>query len=256
MIEILFIALITGAVSYLIYKIEAHPRKPMNIDYFSHPFKKYKEGAFSVMPPYTIDPNKFLIAGFLLIFAPLVWVLFNIPEAFRPALLYVILSLLTIIIGFFELLFPIKFEPGGMVGFGGEEYETQILVGIGIGFLTSMMFLFVRNSVESSQVLVLPISPITIFFTLVIAPFIEEWFFGNILPASLMEEMGWVGGTILSCVSFALMHFLAYNASLSLMAVVFAFRFMTCIAMLKWVSFLPGLAGHFVANLLSIIFSV
>jgi len=255
MLQYLAMAGITAFMSYLIYLVEAHPRKPMQIDYFENAFKRYEEGAFSLKPPFTTDPTEYMLITFLLLFAPLIWVLFNVPDAFRPALLYVVLALFMVPVCLLEYMFPLKFKAAGLVGWGGEEYTEQIMVGLGIGVATVIMFAIVgeyQSGQTPSKIISGPFL-ISAFFTLAIAPFIEEWFFGNLLPASLMEEIGWVGGTIISAISFSLMHYLAYSASLPLMAVVFCFRVMACIAMLKWVSFLPGMAAHTFVNFVAFI---
>lgn len=89
------------------------------------------------------------------------------------------------------------------------------------------------------------------FFTVLIAPQTEEWFFGNMMVSSLIKKTGWVPGIIMASFIFAGFHWAAYNATLSQMAICFGFRVMASVALLKWTSFLPGYVGHFAINLLS-----
>lgn len=247
MIEFILASLISAIVCWMIYAQPYEGRKTMDIDYFEYAFSKYPEKSFALLPPYTIDPPKFLLTVFLLIFAPLLWVLFNVEELFKPAMLYVVLCTFIVPVSLIEWIHP-EFEATGLVGWGGINYDKQALIGLLIGFATVLLFLPKSFAVAIS----IPV----IFFVVVVAPVVEEMFFGNLIPASLIESMGWVGGTIVTSISFALMHWLAYSADVFALFAAFCFRFMCCIALVKFRSFLPGLTAHIFVNTVSLIPSV
>lgn len=244
MIEFILGSLITAVVCWIIYAQPYEGIKTMNIDYFEYAFKKYPEKSFALLPPYTVDPSKFLLVAFLLVFGPLLWILFNVEEFFKPALLYVVLCAFVVPICLIEWLHP-ELEVTGLVGWGGINYDKQILIGLLIGFTTVLLFLPKSFAVTVSIPLV--------FFILIVAPIVEEMFFGNLIPASLIESMGWVGGSIITSISFAVMHWLAYSADAFALFAAFCFRLMCCIALVKFRSFLPGLVAHTFVNIASLV---
>lgn len=253
MLQLILSIIPSVLMGYVILSTEVPLRKPMNIDYLDRKywFSGYPEGAFSVVPPYTVDPQKFIFYAGLGIMLPVLWISVNVPELSNVAFWYVGLVALMLPLMMFEWIFPKKMEATAMVGFGGLSYGTQAAIGVGIALSVLMIFYSIPTEFRIFPFSARSAGDITLFaffLTVIAVPLIEEFTFGNLISASVIEELGIIPGSIVASLAFAMFHFLVYQSNAFFLFAAFVFRLLTCLAMVRFVSFLPGLVAHYVVN--------
>ena len=240
------------AVGYIITQIEVPLRKPMEINYMDEKywFSGYPEGAFSVKPPYTIDPQKFLFWAALFLVLPMFWILVNMPDISNVTLVYLLMIGVFLAPAMLEYMFPMKMEASGILGWGGKNYSTQAVVGAMIAVVTLIMFWTAPQQLSfvPMQMVDLGKTIAAFYLTVVAIPWIEEFIFGNFLASSFIEELGIVPGALLISIVFSVFHFLVYSSNIYLLITAFIFRFLTSIALVRFTSFLPGYVAHTIVN--------
>lgn len=240
------------ALGYVITTIEVPLRKPMNIDYMSRHywFSGYPEGAFSVPPPYTIDPQKFLFWAGLGLILPMLWILINMPDIANVTLVYLIMVAIFFSAAMLEFLFPKQMVVTGLLGWGGKSYDVQALVGIAIATISLLLFWFSPGTFAfvPFQIVNLGQTLVAFYLTVIAIPWIEEFIFGNLIPSSIIEELGIVPGVLVSAFIFSVFHFLVYSANIYLLIAAFTFRALASIALVRFTSFLPGYVAHTIVN--------
>jgi len=236
--------------------------RPMGVSYFDpyFAFHPYPEGAFVARPSASGREHLHVFAAFVTVLLPLIWVLTNVQELFFPALIYSIIYCVCIPLIALEFLFPMQMKATAMVGFGEGDYGNQIVIGITLG--TAFALLGTSLGLKMGALPSLPeISELfpmlmTFFFSVGVAPFLEEWFFGNIVTCSLIKHLGYVPGVIASGIIFASMHFAAYNLDIGLLMMAFLFRVVCSLIILRYTSFLPNWVAHTTYNLIATLISM
>jgi len=84
----------------------------------------------------------------------------------------------------------------------------------------------------------------------VLAPVGEQAFIGNVYASTITENLGPVFGVLLTALSFGLMHALAYQMSLVSMGIATLFMAVSTMALIKTKSWMPGLWGHMILNMM------
>lgn len=259
-LPIMYVAAMVGAlaVAYIITQIDVPLRKPMNINYLDEKywFSGYPEGAFSVKPPYTIDPQKFLFWAALFLALPMLWILVNMPDLSNVTLVYLIMTGVFLTPAMLEYLFPLEMRVTGILGWGGKSYEIQAVVGAMIAVVTLTMFWTAPQQLSfvPMQMIGLGKTVAAFYLTVIAIPWVEEFIFGNLLASSFIEELGIVPGALLISITFSAFHYLVYASNIYLLITAFIFRFITSIALVKFTSFLPGYVAHTIVNLVGFLF--
>lgn len=257
MIDILYFLvsiLITLGACAIVYYWPANPIKPKSINYLKYVAEPYPEASFRYLPRY-ISPSIYTWVVFFIIIFPLIWMLINVEAVFSISLVYLIIYSIAIPMIWLDYLHPQKIKAIGQVAWGGRERDEQFFVGLVIGVAAiAVMYVMTFSKLQATEVF----KPLLLsfFFTVGVAPLVEERVFGNILVSSLSQFLGWLPAITISGVAFAILHWAAYQASVSMMLYAFFFRIMAGFALVKWVSWLPGLVGHSVCNLLSFIYNI
>lgn len=244
--------MISVVCAWIISTLNVKVRKPVDINYFDERywFSSYPEKAFSVQPPYRIDPQSFLFWSAVGLVLPLLWIMINVPEMQNVAITYVLLMAVFMSPALLEYVMPEKMSVTGMVAWGGYNYLIQAMVGVGIAAVCIFIALstpklqFLPESVEA-----LGITIVSFYISVVAVPIVEEFTFGNLVSCSLIKKLGLILGTIASAFTFSIFHYLVYAPVNPLILIVpFVFRVLASIALVRFVSFLPGYVGHVVVN--------
>lgn len=252
--SLIYLLTLIGAVAlgYYITTLDVPLRKPMNIDYLSEQywFSRYPEGAFSVPPPYTVDPQKFLFWAGLGLILPMLWILINMPDVASVTLVYLLMVAIFFSAAMLEYMFPKRMVVTGLLGWGGMSYEVQVLVGVSIAAVSILLFCSApeRFAFVPFQVVSLGHTLAAFYLTVVAIPWIEEFIFGNLIPSSVIEEMGIVPGVAISAFVFSIFHSMVYSSNIYLLMAAFTFRALASVALVRFTSFLPGYVGHVVVN--------
>ena len=245
MITLVIALALTMAVGYMICRMKG------NIITEDMLFDGFGPGTFTV-PENQKSPLFYITFAQIL---AVLWIYANIPD-----IKYKFVATFYLFIIFFvvdslklEYLFPRRTEYISFVGVGDvddtEGIGRQIIAGLAIAAATIVLF----SELTALQVVVYGEVIASVLVTTISVPFIEEMFFGNYIPSMLLEKRGLVPAMLVSGSLFAIFHFLAYNADIATMFVVFVFRVLATLALYKFESFLPGLMAHSLMNFISLI---
>lgn len=230
----------------------------MDINYLAERywFSRYPEGAFSVPPPYTINPQKFLFWAGLGLILPMLWILVNMPDIANIVLVYLIMVAIFFSAAMLEFLFPRRMVVTGLLGWGGKSYDVQAVVGLVIAITSLLLFWTSSNPFTFLPVQIVSLGQtlVAFYLTVIAIPWIEELIFGNLIPSSVIEELGIVTGVIISAFIFSMFHFLVYSANIYLLITAFVFRALASIALVRFISFLPGYVAHVAVNFVGFLF--
>lgn len=238
---------------YMKYKRgELKKYKKPNIDPFDYLFKPMPPGTFNEIQPFN-DSLAWLYA--LAVYGGCGWAIINVPELFKPMLIYLILAVIVGMVSAVERIEPVETRATAMVALGYGEWDEQILAGFAIA-VPFVLFSLLGMKVVGWQVLAVEESAIASFIlTVILAPMVEEVVFRNLIGFSAAEKFGYVIGVLLSASLFAIAHTYVYSGDLQMMIVAFIFGAVAQIVDYYYFSMLPGWVAHTIVNLAAFVAS-
>lgn len=137
-----------GLFAYDVYRRylegETHKYKKPNINPFDYPFDPMPPGTFNVLQPFN-DSLAWLYA--LAVYGGCGWAIINVPELFKPMLIYMIMAVIVGIVSAVERLSPTKTKATALVALGYGDWDNQILWGLAISvpWLSGLLEVFLRS---------------------------------------------------------------------------------------------------------------
>lgn len=209
-----------------------------------------------------VDDNKKMISLdiflAIIMFLVLQWIVVNIPAEAPRATIFLTLLFFGIVFSSLDTLLE-KNPFFAYVGYGKtfSNYAIALIVGAVIAFFTFGGFHF--SLLKSFSIV--GGGAITIFYTVIAAPFVEEHFFrgflnptfGKLLTNFGLASTGNMIGVVAGSLTFGIFHWFAYGADVSYILTAFIFGMLVSIGNYYFKSRGFGQATHTVANLLSVI---
>ena len=211
-------------------------------------FRRMPEGTYSTRQPFK---KAWAWFGSIIGLVGFGWVAINVPEWIGLALVYVLLGLISMVVGLVEEIDPYKSEITACIVWGFGKWDEQILIGIGI----SIPFILLTASGQLFQVMQIKGMPVASFIvTVFMVPLIEESVFRGVIAPSIAEDAGVIHGAFVSAFIFAVYHAYAYKFNIFAMMVAFVFGVISAFVDLIYKSQLPGWIAHTLINLSAFMF--
>lgn len=182
----------------------------------------------------------------LIMFLSLWWVSVNVPEYFTQTVIYMFALIM------YMLFCVTRVLPS--YGFNTDNIIEQLIVGAGASILLALPVITYRLFDITVSIAILTVSPVTVFFIIVVAPIIEEMIFRGLMLPVISEFTGNVVlGVLFTAVIFAVFHYGVYGLSIINMLWLIILAIMLGFLTVYTESIVPAIILHMVNNTMSLL---